>query len=359
MTQTHPLVPAVQRHDVFRDASARAAVGGDPVDREIARARRHGSPLTLVRLTIAAPSEWSAAQQPHPVEILVGLLAALRQVDLPFLDGTSLYVVCPDTSREEGRGLLDRLIVKLGDIDVDVDASGVATFPYDGLTIEALLDAVGHHSGIPPRPYSWARPRRRRLYRLCKRLIELALVALTLPVTVAVIALCGLAVRLDSHGPVFFQQVRTGRNGRRFTMYKLRTMVVDADNHKERLAAHNLIGGPDFKVIDDPRITRVGRVLRRTSLDELPQLWNVVTGDMSLIGPRPTSFAPDTYDLWHTRRLDVTPGLTGLWQVAGRNTTSFDERLRLDIYYMEHESLRLDLAILFLTVKSMVARAGH
>jgi lipopolysaccharide/colanic/teichoic acid biosynthesis glycosyltransferase len=135
-------------------------------------------------------------------------------------------------------------------------------------------------------------------------------------------------------------------------------MVRNADELKGELAHLNVLPPPDFKIPDDPRITRVGKILRKTSLDELPQLLNVLRGDMSLVGPRPTSFEPSVYKLWHTRRLDVTPGLTGLWQIAGRHTMTFDERLRLDIEYIERRSMALDLRILLATALSVVGGKG-
>jgi lipopolysaccharide/colanic/teichoic acid biosynthesis glycosyltransferase len=141
-------------------------------------------------------------------------------------------------------------------------------------------------------------------------------------------------------------------------MYKFRTMVRNADELKAHLAHLNVLPPPDFKIPNDPRITRVGKFLRETSLDELPQLLNVFRGDMSLVGPRPTSFAPSTYSLWHTYRLEVTPGITGLWQVKGRNATTFDERLRLDIEYIEHRSFGFDLKILAQTVPAVLRRSG-
>jgi len=141
-------------------------------------------------------------------------------------------------------------------------------------------------------------------------------------------------------------------------MYKFRTMVRNAEELKAGLAHLNVLPPPDFKIPKDPRITRVGMILRQTSLDELPQLFNVLRGDMSLVGPRPTSFEPTTYSLWHTRRLEVTPGITGLWQLKGRNLTTFDERLRLDIEYIEHRSFWLDLKILLQTVPAVFRRSG-
>ena len=121
----------------------------------------------------------------------------------------------------------------------------------------------------------------------------------------------------------------------------------------------NVLAAPDFKIPDDPRITRVGRLLRQTSLDELPQLFNVLAGSMSLVGPRPTDFSPDTYEVWHAERLEVPPGITGLWQIKGRDETEFDERLRLDIAYIDGFSLGTDLKILFLTVGAVIRRSGH
>ncbi len=141
-------------------------------------------------------------------------------------------------------------------------------------------------------------------------------------------------------------------------MYKFRTMVPNAEELKSRYAHLNELQWPDFKITNDPRITPLGRWLRKTSLDELPQLFNVLRGEMSLVGPRPTSFGPETYKLWHTERLDVIPGMTGLWQVFGRARLEFDERLRLDIAYIERASLWLDICILFMTAISVFRQRG-
>jgi lipopolysaccharide/colanic/teichoic acid biosynthesis glycosyltransferase len=195
-------------------------------------------------------------------------------------------------------------------------------------------------------------------YQPVKRLVDLLLILLVLPAALVLCLVCALAVAIQSPGPVFYAQTRTGRDGKRFRMYKFRTMVRNADELKHSLRHLNVLPFPDFKIINDPRVTPVGRFLRASSLDELPQLWNVVKGDMSFVGPRPTSFAPSTYDLWHTCRLEVRPGLTGLWQVRGRGTTTFDERLRLDVEYIRSMSIWTDVKILFLTVGSVVRRAG-
>ena len=198
-----------------------------------------------------------------------------------------------------------------------------------------------------------------RRYLIGKRLFDLAVCILLLPVVLPLLVLCAVAIRLDSPGPILISQERTGRDGRPFRMLKFRTMVENAAELKAQLAHLNVLPPPDFKIPDDPRITRVGKFLRQTSLDELPQLLNVLRGEMSLVGPRPTSFAPTTYQLWHTHRLEVTPGITGLWQVKGRNMTTFDERLRLDIEYIEHRSFGLDLKILLQTVPTVLRRTGE
>jgi lipopolysaccharide/colanic/teichoic acid biosynthesis glycosyltransferase len=197
-----------------------------------------------------------------------------------------------------------------------------------------------------------------RRYLLAKRVLDLTLSLLAVVVLAPMILLLIIAVRIDSPGPVFFVQERTGRHGRRFKMLKFRTMVINAEELKASLQHLNILPPPDFKIPDDPRITRVGRLLRATSLDELPQLLNVVRGDMSLVGPRPTSFKPSTYDLWHTARLDVIPGVTGLWQIEGRNEMTFDERLRLDVKYIRNRSLFYDIKLIALTFGSVFNRAG-
>jgi lipopolysaccharide/colanic/teichoic acid biosynthesis glycosyltransferase len=201
-------------------------------------------------------------------------------------------------------------------------------------------------------------PRSRTRYLVLKRGFDLGVCLVLLPVIAVVLIACAVAVRLESPGPIVFRQERTGRHGRRFQMYKFRTMVENAEELKASLQHLSIVPPPDFKIIDDPRITRVGRFLRKTSLDELPQVLNVIAGDMSLVGPRPTSFAPSTYALWHTERLEVLPGITGLWQVVGRNAATFDERLRLDIAYIDRMSFRTDLWILGQTALAVFRRSG-
>jgi lipopolysaccharide/colanic/teichoic acid biosynthesis glycosyltransferase len=201
---------------------------------------------------------------------------------------------------------------------------------------------------------------RGRAYRLVKRLMDLTVSMLALPVLAPLMLACALAIKLESpRDPIWFYQVRTGKGGKPFRMLKFRTMVVNAEEMKKQLMHLNELQWPDFKIANDPRITHVGKFLRKTSLDELPQIINIFTGEMSLVGPRPTSFSAQTYTLWHTERLDVTPGLTGLWQIIGRGSTEFDERLRLDIAYIEHRCLWLDIQIMFRTLGAIIRQEGN
>jgi lipopolysaccharide/colanic/teichoic acid biosynthesis glycosyltransferase len=197
-----------------------------------------------------------------------------------------------------------------------------------------------------------------RLGPAARRAIDICVLVLVAPVVLALLALLALAVKLDSPGPVLISVRRVGKGGRVFRLLKLRTMVKDAEEKKKQLAHLNVLPWPDFKIPNDPRVTKVGKFLRATSLDELPQLFNVLRGDMSLVGPRPTSFPASSYELWHTQRLDVAPGMTGLWQLEGRNATTFDERLRLDVKYIRHMSLSQDLRLMARTVGAVLRRDG-
>jgi exopolysaccharide biosynthesis polyprenyl glycosylphosphotransferase len=196
--------------------------------------------------------------------------------------------------------------------------------------------------------------------RVAKGLFDRGIALATLILLSPLLLTFVVAVRLDSPGPALFRQERVGRGGRTFWMLKFRSMRVDAERELDDVQSHNVHDkGPLFKAPDDPRITRVGRVLRRASLDELPQLWNVLRGQMSLVGPRPplpgevAQYAHDVY-----RRLLVKPGLTGLWQVSGRSDLTWDESVRLDLYYVENWSLFLDVSILMRTFRAVVAARG-
>ncbi len=193
-----------------------------------------------------------------------------------------------------------------------------------------------------------------------KRCLDIAGSLAGLAATALVFPVISLAIKLDSRGPLFFDQKRVGENGRTFTCWKFRSMYVDAEARKKELMTKNEMKGAMFKMKDDPRVTPVGRFLRKTSLDELPQFWNVFRGEMSLVGTRPPT--PDevvTYENWHRKRICIRPGITGYWQVSGRNQIrDFDEVARLDIEYIDKWTIWLDIKLLFKTVWVVFARRG-
>lgn len=192
-----------------------------------------------------------------------------------------------------------------------------------------------------------------------KRALDLCLVILALPVLVPVVAVIALAIRLTSRGPILYRQTRIGRGGARFEMLKFRSMVADADARRAEVLGSSDRAGLCFKAKDDPRVTPVGRFLRRMSLDELPQMWNVIRGEMSLVGPRPG--LPEevaAYPGHAFARLAVLPGLTGAWQVAGRADLGFDEMVALDLCYLRTQGLLTDLGILFRTVRVVISGRG-
>lgn len=195
--------------------------------------------------------------------------------------------------------------------------------------------------------------------RALKRLSDIVVAAISLVIASPLMALVAILIEWDSPGPALFPQVRVGRDGRQFTLYKFRSMIIGADEAKDRLQDLNEATGPLFKIRDDPRLTRVGRWLRRLSIDELPQLWNVLKGDMSLVGPRPPVPAEvDQYQPWHRKRLLVSPGVTGLWQVSGRSELTFDEMVMLDLFYAENWSLGLDFKIMLRTIPTVIMGTG-
>ena len=192
-----------------------------------------------------------------------------------------------------------------------------------------------------------------------KRIIDLVVASVAFVISLPVLGLFFALIKLDSHGPVLYRSLRLGKNGKPFVFYKLRSMYNGAHESKCNLLHLNEVDGPVFKLSKDPRITKVGRFMRKTSIDELPQLLNVIKGEMSLVGPRPP--IPEEvqkYEPWQKARLNVKPGLTCLWQISGRSRLGFDEWMRLDIEYITHQSFQLDMRILLRTIPAVISREG-
>lgn len=250
----------------------------------------------------------------------------------------------------------DRALVKAMLVEAHQLRLGLKIVPdlYDGLGWSAPLHRLG---GFPimdlqrqPIPVVGL---------LIKRILDVLISGLALIVTAPFLALLAVLIRIDSPGPLLYVADRVGLKGKTFRCFKLRTMVQDADLQKEKLRNENERVGPFFKMENDPRVTRVGRWFRKFSLDELPQLWNVLRGDMSLVGPRPHPVDDyKRYSIEHLRRLDVSPGLTGLWQVTSRKDPSFETSMALDLEYIEKWSLGLDLAILIKSIPAVLRADG-
>lgn len=225
---------------------------------------------------------------------------------------------------------------------------------YDGIGWNAPITHVGN---FPVMELHWNSIPALGLF--FKHLIDIALSGVGMILLSPILALIGIAIKLDSPGSILYCSERVGKKGRRFTCYKFRTMVQNADALKKELRHLNEREGPTFKITNDPRVTRVGKFLRRYSLDELPQLWSVLKGDMSLVGPRPHPLDDcEQYMLDHLRRLEVKPGITGLWQVEARRHPSFDTNMQLDLQYIDNWNLWLDLRILLKTVPALFAGSG-
>lgn len=191
---------------------------------------------------------------------------------------------------------------------------------------------------------------RRLVYSVFKRLLDIMGSVIGLIIASPILIIVGILIKLESKGTIIFAQRRVGLNGKEFKMYKLRSMVANGEDLKEKLVEQNEMSGPMFKIKDDPRITKIGKFIRKTSIDELPQLINVLKGDMSLVGPRPS--LPNEvkeFEPWMLRRLEVKPGLTCYWQVMGRNNIDFENWMKLDIKYVNERSFWLDIKLIFKT----------
>lgn len=245
---------------------------------------------------------------------------------------------------EVNRNALQSLII-------DLETMGVSChYNIDVAELDAHVRSVGEFAGFTVVTYAIHEMDNRR--GVVKRFIDIIGSLVGLLITGMIYPFVALAIKLDSPGPVVFSQVRIGKNGRRFKIYKFRSMYLDAEERKKELEARNEMQGLMFKMEDDPRVTKVGKFLRKTSIDELPQFWNVLKGDMSLVGTRPpTADEFEQYTPYYRRRLSMTPGLTGMWQVSGRsNIDNFDDVVKYDLHYIDHWSLSLDIKILLQTV---------
>jgi exopolysaccharide biosynthesis polyprenyl glycosylphosphotransferase len=277
---------------------------------------------------------------------VLGFVSDLRKVALEqFLD--ELFLVPP----------IDREIVKQLVLETRQLRMSLKVIPdmYDGHGWRAPLHAIGGFPVMqlnsPPIPGIGV---------AAKRLFDVLISATGLLLTLPILGILAILVRLDSPGPAFYSAHRVGYKARKFRCWKLRTMFVDADRRKDMLRKENGREGPFFKIKNDPRVTRVGHWLRKFSLDELPQLWNVLWGEMSMVGPRPHPVDDfERYSVEHLRRLDVKPGLTGLWQVTARQNPSFETNLALDLEYIENWSPWLDLEILFRSIPEVLTGKGE
>lgn len=235
-----------------------------------------------------------------------------------------------------------------------------------GKTVTILLDDIVakvtrsrpiDFDGLPMVAYD-GRPRQPGK-ELIKRVMDVSLSAIGLLAISPLFAVIAIVIKVTSKGPVFFKQERVGLNGRRFKMVKFRSMVVNAEELKAKLAHLNEMSGPVFKISNDPRVTSIGRIIRKTSIDELPQLWNVLKGDMSLVGPRPPLPSEvNMYDPKHRKRLSMKPGITCIWQISGRNEVDFEEWMEMDAEYIDQWSLKKDIEILAKTVPAVMAKKG-
>lgn len=201
--------------------------------------------------------------------------------------------------------------------------------------------------------------KRRTAYCLCKRIFDIIFSILCIILLIPFMLVISILIKFDSKGPVFFKQARVGKDGEFFVMYKFRSMCDDAENQLHKLKQCNEKDGPVFKIYDDPRVTRFGRVIRRTSIDELPQLFNILRGEMSFVGPRPPLPREVVqYNSHQLQRISVTPGLTCYWQISGRSNLSFDDWVELDLKYIRERGIRTDLKILLQTLPAVLKREG-
>lgn len=267
-------------------------------------------------------------------------------------DGENLFEVARQLT-------LDEVFLYLPGVPIETVKEMIQGFETMGVTCHYNVEipelnlegkTAGNFAGYAVMTFSLQYLDYRRM--LLKRGVDIAGSVAGLCITAVLLPFVAFAIKIESKGPVFFSQIRVGKNGRRFKIWKFRSMYVDAEERKKELEQKNEMKGLMFKIEDDPRITKVGKFIRKTSIDELPQFFNILRGDMSLVGTRPPTVDEfERYNIHYRRRLSITPGLTGMWQVSGRNmVNNFDEVVKLDLEYIENWSLRLDIKILLQTI---------
>jgi lipopolysaccharide/colanic/teichoic acid biosynthesis glycosyltransferase len=382
--------------------------GEEAVMQELHRARRFERPVAIVYCTTETMGvndpdaqiktdfiQWhltrTMRQRYSQVKIAQAASALTYKSDTIVEYGNDVVICLPETSCEEAEQFarrLTRFAQDLYQIELKV---GAAAFPKDGLVFENLVKAAKDNvqswndsndddnsrqgdviinfnerlriekEAMWTNKLAFQSTNARQIYAMFKRAFDVFAVVAALPLVLPVMAITALLIKLDDGGPIFYMQPRTGHGGRRFKMYKFRTMKPNA-----KAVPAQVITLPNGKVkylwpdktTNDPRVTRIGRILRKTSLDEFPQLLNVLSGDMSIVGPRPTTWDVDKYTLHQTERLVVRPGITGLWQVCDRESTNMDERLLWDMKYIQKMGLSMDVQVIWRTVAQVFQKKG-
>jgi len=323
--------------------------------RERARSDRTGEVFSLIVFAVGREKSHGDAL-PHLARILRQRLRSTDDAGL--LDQRRIGVVLPATPASGAWTVADDVCVCVP-AGLSLPECKVYCYPTDWPITETGEEDQDSERADGEQPVRAMEPLFIRRLPPWKRLIDVAGASLGLLLLTPLFAVVAIAIKATSAGPVLFRQKRSGLGGREFVMLKFRSMVPDAEARKSQLMALNEQDGPAFKIKEDPRTTRVGRLLRQTSIDELPQLWNVLRGEMSLVGPRPLPcHETEACHGWLRQRLDVTPGLTCIWQVQGRSTVSFADWARMDVQYIRSRSLGGDMKLLLQTVPAVVSRRG-
>jgi len=324
--------------------------------RERLRVDRNDDKFSLLRFSARDASTWDIT-----LDYLVKLLRRRLRCtdDIGWLQQGIIGVILPSTPSEGAARVADDIYLAFP-TNLTPPHCEIFTYPSNWLTTSdteesnATKNSTGSLHPIKAMEQLLCQP-----LPVWKRVLDIVGASVGIAVTIPFFVCTAVCIKTFMRGPVFFKQRRIGLAGRPFWMYKFRTMVTNAEQLQEQLLSLNEQDGPAFKIENDPRVTRLGRFLRRSSLDELPQLWNVLRGDMSLVGPRPLPVHESNGCLrWQRERLDVTPGLTCIWQVRGRSEVTFDTWMRMDLQYARERSPRHDLKLLLLTIPAVLRRKG-